>query len=30
MDLLYLLLAAALFGLSILFVRLCAHLEDRS
>jgi hypothetical protein len=30
MDLPYLLLTAALFGLSILFVRLCTHLEDRS
>lgn len=30
MDLLYLLLTAALFGLSILLVRLCARLGDKT
>ena len=30
MDAIYMLLVVVLFGLSILFVRLCARLEDRS
>jgi hypothetical protein len=30
MDALYMLLGVALFGLSILLVKLCARLEDRS